>query len=59
MKLITKFELAARNKNELYGLYSKVFNELANTEQGSIERTNALTSLENIQYEISLRTSSL
>jgi len=56
MKLITKFELAARNKNELYGLLREAFNELENTAQGSIERTNALASLENIQYEITLRT---
>jgi len=56
MKLITKFELAAKNKNESYGLYRKVFNELARSNPHSHERRNALVSLENIRYEISSRT---
>jgi hypothetical protein len=56
MKLITKFELAAKRKTELYALLREVFNELARSEPGSHERRNALASLENIEREIILKT---
>ncbi len=55
MKLITRFELAAKSENELYGLLRKVFNELASAPINTAERTIALASLENIQYEIGAR----
>lgn len=55
MKLITRFELAAKNENELRGLLSNAFNELAKSELGSHERRNALASIENIQNELGLR----
>jgi hypothetical protein len=55
MKLITRFELAAKSESELYALLREVFNELARSEPDSHERRNALASLENIQREIGLR----
>lgn len=55
MKLITRFELAARNENELYGLLRDAFNELAKSAPGSHQRRNALASIENIQREINIR----
>ena len=55
MKLITRFELAAKNTNELYGLYRKVYNELARSALLTLERVNALASLENIESELALR----
>ncbi len=56
MKLITRFELAAKSENELYALLRAVFNELARSEPDSHERRNALASIENIQREIGSRT---
>ncbi len=55
MKLITRFELAAKSENELRGLLREFFNELARSEFGSHERQNALASIENIQNELALR----
>jgi hypothetical protein len=55
MKLITRFELAAKNENELYGLHKKAFNELAKSRPKTLERVNALASLENIERELSSR----
>ena len=55
MKLITRFELAAKSESELYALLRKVFNELARSEPDSHERRNTLASLENIQREIGSR----
>ncbi len=55
MKLITRFELAAKSESELYALLREVFNELAKSEPDSHERRNALVSLENIQNEIGSR----
>ncbi len=52
MKLITRFEIAARNKNELHAILRNAFNELAQSEPNSMERRNALASIENIQREI-------
>jgi len=56
MRLITKFELAAKNKTELHALYREVFNELAKSKPDTHQRRNALASLENIQNEIIERT---
>ena len=55
MKLLTRFELAAKNKNELHILLRKSFNELARSNANTHERRNALASIENIQREISSR----
>jgi hypothetical protein len=52
MKLITRFELAAKNENELRGLLRMAFNELAKSDFGTHERRNALASLENIENEL-------
>lgn len=52
MKLITRFELAAKNENELRGLLRVAFNELAKSDFGTHERRNALASLETIRTEI-------
>ena len=56
MKLITKFELAARHENELHALLREAFNELARSEPDTYSRRNALASIENIQGELALRT---
>ena len=52
MKLITRFEMAAKNESELHGLLRNAFNELARSEPYTMERTNALASVENIRREI-------
>lgn len=55
MRLVTRFEMAAKNESELHGLLRNAFNELTNSEHHTMERTNALASIENIQREISSR----
>jgi len=55
MKLLTIFELATRSDNELHGFLRNAFNELAQSDTSTIERTNALASIENIQREIGSR----
>ena len=55
MKLVTRFELAAKTKTELRGLLREGFNELARSEFGSHQRRNAFASIENIQNELNLR----
>ena len=50
--MITRFELAAKNTNELYYLHRKVFNELAKSKPQTLERVNALASLQNIENEL-------
>jgi hypothetical protein len=55
MKLLTRFELAAKNKNELHILLRESFNELAKSNANTHERRNALASLENIQRELGSR----
>ena len=52
MKLITRFEMAAKNESEQHGLLRNAFNELARSEPYTMERTNALASVENIRREI-------
>lgn len=47
-KLITTAELATKSVPELRSLFRTTFNDLARSESGSIERRNALASLENI-----------
>ncbi len=55
MKLITRFELAAKTETELYALLREVFNELAKSDPDTHQRRNALASIENIQREIGSR----
>lgn len=59
MRLVTRFELAAKNENELYGLLREAFNELVKSDPESHQRRNALASIENIRNEIGSRTLSL
>lgn len=55
MKLITRFELAARSTSELRGLLRQTFNALANSAPQSADRRAALATLENIQTELAAR----
>lgn len=55
MKLHTIFELTTRSDNELHAIYRNVFNELAQSDEGSTDRRNALGSLENIRRVFSSR----
>lgn len=55
MRLITRFEMAAKNESELYSLLREAFNELARSEPDSHHRRNALASIENVQREIGSR----
>ena len=55
MRLVTRFELAAKNKNELHGLLRNAFNELAMSNPHTYQRRNALASIENIRREIGSR----
>lgn len=55
MKLITRFELAAKSTAELRSLHKEVFNALLRSEAGTLERVNVLASLENIEFEIASR----
>lgn len=55
MRLVTRFELAAKNETELYGLLRNAFNELARSNLHTHQRRNALASIENIQRELGSR----
>jgi len=55
MRLVTRFELAGKREDELYGVLRATFNTLANSNPNSHERRNALASIENIQNEINSR----
>ncbi len=52
MRLVTRFELAAKNESELHGYLRNAFNELAMSEPHTHQRRNALASIENIQSEL-------
>ena len=52
MRLITRFELAAKNTTELSSLHKEVFNAMVRSEPRTLERVNALASLENIENEL-------
>jgi len=52
MKLLTRFELAGKNKTELHGLLRYSFNELAKSKPNTHQRINALASIENIQRKL-------
>lgn len=55
MKLLTRFELAAKNQNELHSYLREAFNELARSEPDTHQCRNALASIENIQNELAGR----
>lgn len=55
MKLTTRFELAAKHKNELHALLREAFNDLARSEPDTHQRRAALATLENIQNELGSR----
>jgi len=55
MKLVTRFEMAAKNKNELRSLLNEAFNSLAKSNPDTHQRRNALASIENIQRELGAR----
>ncbi len=55
MRLVTRFELAAKNESELHGLLRNAFNELAMSNPHTHQRRNALASIENIEREIGSR----
>lgn len=55
MKLVTRFELATLNKNELRALLRHAFNELAKSDPDTHQRRNALASIENIRSELGSR----
>ena len=55
MKLITRFELATKDTNELRVLYKKGFNRLTELQTDSVERSNTLGKLGNIQQELASR----
>lgn len=55
MKLITRFELATKSTNELRGLYREMFNRRAGFQTDSMESSNVLGSLQNIQNELTSR----
>ena len=55
MKLISRFELANLSLEELHGIYRQVFNALVQSPPHTLERSNALGSLENIGREIGNR----
>jgi hypothetical protein len=52
MRLITRFELAAKNTTELRSLYKEVFNAMVRSEPRTLERVNTLASLQNIENEL-------
>ncbi len=58
MKLITRFELAAKSTTELHAIYSDIFNALVDCDGHSHEQLNALALLENIRAELACRTAS-
>jgi hypothetical protein len=57
ISLITTNELARLNELELHGLYRTIFNELVQSDPGTVQRQNSLASLENLEREINLRCS--
>ena len=53
--IITPAELTHRSDNELSALFRQVSQDLATTAPGSTERSDALTSLENIRRAQAIR----
>ena len=55
MRLITRFEAAARGTTELHALLRAAFQAAAVAPLGSTESANALASVRNIQSELAAR----
>ncbi len=55
MRLMARFELAAKNESDLHGLLRNAFNELVRSDFDTHQCRNALASIENIQREIGSR----
>ncbi len=55
MKLITRFELAAKETHELHALFRELFNHVASCKLHGQDRINALASMKNIQNELIYR----
>ncbi|MBL4588647.1 MAG: hypothetical protein JKY11_01020 [Alphaproteobacteria bacterium] len=55
MKLVTRFEIAAKCETELGAILREAFDELARSNPNTHKRRNALASIENIQREIGSR----
>lgn len=55
MKLVTRFEIAAKCETELGAILREAFDELARSDPNTHQRRNALASIENIQREIGSR----
>jgi hypothetical protein len=55
MKLITRFELAARGMGELHTLRREAYGALARSAPGTPERRASLATLENIDAELAFR----
>lgn len=55
MRLVTKFELAAKSENDLYAIHKEAYIGLIKSNPRSLERINALLSLRNIELELASR----
>ncbi len=55
MRLITRLDAASRSTAELHALLREAFNAFAAASRGSIERSNAMASLHNIEAELAVR----
>ncbi|MCG7870493.1 MAG: hypothetical protein JAZ11_00135 [Candidatus Thiodiazotropha lotti] len=55
MKLITRFELAAKETHELHALFRELFNHVSSNQLNDQERMNAIASMQNIQNELVYR----
>ena len=55
MRLITRFNAALCSTAELHALLREAFNAFASAPRGSIERSNSLASLHNIEAELAVR----
>lgn len=55
MKLVSRFEAAARSTVELHGLLGQAQRAFAIAARGSQERRNALESIRNIENELATR----
>ncbi|MCG7861111.1 MAG: hypothetical protein JAZ18_01825 [Candidatus Thiodiazotropha endolucinida] len=55
MKLITRFELAAKETHELHTLFRELFNRVASNKLNAQDRVNAIASMQNIQNELIYR----
>jgi|GEM_PF-1467500 len=59
MKLISRFEAAARNTHELHALHTQALQAFAMAVRGSQIRRDALASLEVIEAELAARPNGL